>query len=229
MGKQLERQRVAEEVLATLRSRILTGFYTPGAKLPPERELAKEMGVNRASLREALKKLEHLGLVSIRQGDGTRVTNYEKTAGIELISHLIPISPDLAPDIFEFRRVFGSQIARLAAERATDGHIAELRELAARARQPELSAEEVFDADFAFYAALSSAAGNRVIGMLVNTVRKSTDAFRPLLALLIVSRELVSQHHDDLIAAIVARDADRAARVANAYLLAGEKKVLTGA
>ena len=67
---------MADEIVEQLRSLILTGQYRPGAKLPPERELARTLGVNRASLREALKKLEHLGLVRIRQGDGTRVENF---------------------------------------------------------------------------------------------------------------------------------------------------------
>jgi len=228
MAKQLERQKVAEEVLSVLRQRILAGRYEPGAKLPPERELAKELGVNRASLREALKKLEHLGLVTIRQGDGTRVTHYEQTAGIELISHLLPLSPDLAPDLFEFRRVFGREVARLAAERAQEADVIRLRDLAERARAPELTAEQVFDIDFEFYGALSEAARNRVVTMLVNTVRKSTEAFRPLLSLLIVSRERVSEHHRAIIAAIEAHDGARAARVADDYLQAGADHVLKG-
>ena len=58
MLKPVEKQRVAEEIVEQLRELILTGQYPPGAKLPPERELAKRLGVNRASLREALKKLE---------------------------------------------------------------------------------------------------------------------------------------------------------------------------
>ena len=92
MLKPVEKQRVAEEIVEQLRELILTGKYPPGAKLPPERELAKRLGVNRASLREALKKLEHLGLVRIRQGDGTRVQNFMETGGIELVSHLLPLA-----------------------------------------------------------------------------------------------------------------------------------------
>ena len=64
--KPVEKQRVAEEIVEQLRSLILTGQYPPGSKLPPERDLSKRLGVNRASLREALKKLEHLGLVRLR-------------------------------------------------------------------------------------------------------------------------------------------------------------------
>ena len=52
--KPVERQRVADEIVEQLRGLILSGQYRPGAKLPPERELARTLGVNRASLREAL-------------------------------------------------------------------------------------------------------------------------------------------------------------------------------
>src|ERR1700691_1034747 len=92
MLKPVEKQRVAEEVAEQLRSLILTGQYPVGSKLPPERELSKKLRVNRASLREALKKLEHLGLVRIRQGDGTRVQDFMETGGIELVQHLLPLS-----------------------------------------------------------------------------------------------------------------------------------------
>ena len=82
-----------------LRSLILHGQYPPGSKLPPERELSKRLRVNRASLREALKKLEHLGLVRIRQGDGTRVQNFMETGGIELVQHLLPLASAAQPGL----------------------------------------------------------------------------------------------------------------------------------
>src|ERR1700760_1375340 len=115
MLKPVEKQRVAEEIAEQLRGLILNGQYPPGSKLPPERELSKRLKVNRASLREALKKLEHLGLVRIRQGDGTRVTNFMETGGIELVQHLLPLAggrPELIRDLLEFRRIFGREIAR---------------------------------------------------------------------------------------------------------------------
>src|SRR5215207_8227869 len=136
MLRPVEKQRVAEEIAEQLRSLILGGQYPPGSKLPPERELSKRLGVNRASLREALKKLEHLGLVRIRQGDGTRVQNFMETGGIELIQHLLPVAgsarPELIRDMLEFRRIFGREVARLAAFRAGDA-LSRLRALADRA------------------------------------------------------------------------------------------------
>ena len=64
------RRRLHEDVAEQLRDAILDGRFAAGRKLPPERELAQEFGVNRTSVREALKVLEGLGLVTVRQGDG---------------------------------------------------------------------------------------------------------------------------------------------------------------
>src|SRR5499427_8312120 len=133
MLKPIGKQRVAEEIVQQLRGLILRGEYAVGDKLPPERRLAEELGVNRASLREAIKALEHMGLVKTRQGDGTRVLDFMQTAGVELVSHLIPKdgSPDMAvlTDVLDFRRWFGREVARMAAERATPEDMKALEEI----------------------------------------------------------------------------------------------------
>lgn len=225
MLKPVEKQRVAEEVAEQLRSLILNGQYPPGSKLPPERELSKRLRVNRASLREALKKLEHLGLVRIRQGDGTRVQNFMETGGIELVQHLLPLGggkPELIRDLLEFRRIFGRELARLAAARATsngDG-LAKLRALADRADQVT-GALELFDLDFDFYVAVAQMSGNQVMLLLINTVRDGVRGFMSLLANLAAPQDAVRKHHRDLIAAIEAGDIGGAGKIADDYLRMG--------
>src|ERR1041384_7638684 len=183
MLKPVEKQRVAEEIAEQLRSLILNGQYPPGSKLPPERELSKRLRVNRASLREALKKLEHLGLVRIRQGDGTRVQNFMETGGIELVQHLLPLAggkPELIRDLLEFRRIFGRELARLAAARSRDKDgLAKLRALADRADHVT-GALELFDLDFDFYVAIAQLSGNQVMLLLIHTVRDGVRGFMPL-------------------------------------------------
>jgi fatty acid metabolism transcriptional regulator FadR len=229
MLKPVEKQRVAEEIVEQLRELILTGQYPPGAKLPPERELAKRLGVNRASLREALKKLEHLGLVRIRQGDGTRVQNFMETGGIELVSHLLPLAttthPEIIRDMLEFRRIFGREVARLAAERATEDNLGGLRELAARA-EGDVSLEDLFELDFEFYVAMTACTGNRVMGLLINTVRDALKSYTPVLVYLTASADAVRKHHQELIDAIQSRDGDRAEAVVNGYMEGGASRVL---
>ena len=225
MLKPVEKQRVAEEIAEQLRSLILNGQYPPGSKLPPERELSKRLRVNRASLREALKKLEHLGLVRIRQGDGTRVQNFMETGGIELVQHLLPLGggrPELIRDLLEFRRVFGRELARFAAARSSkdkDG-LTKLRALADKADHTA-GAAELFDLDFDFYVALASMSGNQVMLLLINTVRDGVRNFMPLLANLAAPTDTVRKHHRDLIAAIERGDVVAAGKAADDYLRMG--------
>src|SRR5262249_43465792 len=151
-----------------------------------ERELSKRLRVNRASLREALKKLEHLGLVRIRQGDGTRVQNFMETGGIELVQHLLPLAggkPELIRDLLEFRRIFARELARLAAARVVRDHdaLGKLRALADKADHAT-SALDLFEIDFDFYVAVAQLSGNHVMLLLINTVRDSVRGFMPLLA-----------------------------------------------
>jgi DNA-binding FadR family transcriptional regulator len=225
MLKPVEKQRVAEEVAEQLRALILGGQYPPGSKLPPERELSKRLRVNRASLREALKKLEHLGLVRIRQGDGTRVQNFMETGGIELVQHLLPLAggkPELIRDLLEFRRIFGREIARLAAGRSQrDGDgLTKLRVLADRA-DTVTGALELFDLDFDFYVAIAQMSGNQVMLLLINTVRDGVRGFMPLLANLAAPGDTVRKHHRDLITAIEGGDVNGAGKIADDYLRMG--------
>lgn len=224
MLKPVEKQRVAEEIAEQLRSLILTGQYPPGSKLPPERELSKRLRVNRASLREALKKLEHLGLVRIRQGDGTRVQNFMETGGIELVQHLLPLSaakPELIRDLLEFRRLIGRELARMAAARTRDNNVmTKLKGLADRA-DTAANAADLFDLDFEFYVVVAQLAGNQVMLLLINTVRDSVKGFLPLLANLAAPQDVVRKHHRDLIAAIEKNDSPGAGRIADDYLRMG--------
>jgi GntR family transcriptional regulator, transcriptional repressor for pyruvate dehydrogenase complex len=225
----VERQRVADEIVEQLRSLILTGQYRPGAKLPPERELARTLGVNRASLREALKKLEHLGLVRIRQGDGTRVENFMETAGIELVRYLVPFAqsayPEIIRDALEFRRLVAREVARLAAERRGPDDLERLRNIARRAAAAT-GGDALFQLDFDFYIALTAASRNRVIGLLVNTVRESIQAYTTILGHVIVSPEVVRAHHRRLLAALEAGTADEAVAAVDDYMLRGADHVL---
>ncbi len=228
MLKPIEKQSVAEEIAGQLRDLILRGAYAPGDKLPPERNLAKELGVNRSSLREALKKLEHLGLVKIRQGDGTRVLDFMQTGGIDLVSHLVPLAQEggaaLLRDVLEFRRIYGREVTRLAAARCDEQDLVRLRELA-DAADVAGGAEEILRLDFEFYVALTHASKNRVFGLLINTTRQAVLNYASFFVHF-VSTEAVRRHHRALIKALAKRDADTAVKIADAYLASGAEHLL---
>jgi GntR family transcriptional repressor for pyruvate dehydrogenase complex len=222
MFRPVGKPRVAEEIVQQLRTLILRGDYAVGDKLPPERRLAEELGVNRASLREAIKALEHMGLVNTRQGDGTRVLDFMQTAGVELVSHLIPRdgAPDInvLTDVLDFRRWFGREVAQKAAERASAEDLKTIEEIVDKAADPGLEAGELLKLDFEFYVRLTDAARNRVMKLLVNTIRGAVLTYAPFFAQFSPPPPAVRKHHKELLKAIQSKDADSAGKIAEAYL-----------
>lgn len=222
MLKQVEKQRIADEIVDQLKSLILAGHYPPGSRLPAERELAKTLGVNRSSLREALKKLEHLGLLSIRQGDGTRVTNFMETAGLELLEHLVPLAnsgyPRIIRDAMEFRTFYCLDIIRMATPRRTDAHLAKLRRHADECETPKPTLLALLEPAFEFWVTLVQATGNSVFGLLINSGRNALKAHQPLMAHFLISQEEVVRSNAEILEAVAIKDVDRALHVARDYI-----------
>src|SRR4051812_17113251 len=112
---------VAGRVFAQLSEEILSGRYSAGEKLPTQRKLATELGVTMTALREALKRLEQLGLVEVRHGDAMRVTDWRARGGLDVIAHVLFAAGGLdratLADVMEARRPMLAEAARLAAER----------------------------------------------------------------------------------------------------------------
>jgi len=121
----LSRQSVSDQIFGRLRDAIVSGRYPAGDALPSERELATAFGVNRHAVREALRRLQQLGLVRVSQGGSTRVLDWRATAGLDLAMALVG-SGDVLPvetlirDVLEMRACIGADAARLCARRADD-------------------------------------------------------------------------------------------------------------
>jgi len=127
-----ERRRVHQDVADQLRDAIFDGRYTPGRKLPPERELALEFQVNRTSVREAIMVLQGLGLVGVRHGDGVTVrprTDASFDALPAMIVHGGRIDVALLAELVEVMAPMLLEMGRLAIERHTPEQLLELRRL----------------------------------------------------------------------------------------------------
>jgi DNA-binding FadR family transcriptional regulator len=125
---------VSKLITNRLLGRIIEGFYPAGGKLPTEREIAEEFKVTRNVVREALKRLEALGLVTIRQGSGIYVEDLRLSGGVELLELLIrksdgSINLDMLRDIIEFYEDVITSVVKLAALRITDDELARFKAL----------------------------------------------------------------------------------------------------
>lgn len=156
-----------------LRQHIFDGTWPVGERLPPERELAQQLEVNRLTLRAALTALQAQGLVRARQGDGVRVLDPRFGGGLELVSDLIAAGrSDLVPDLFMLRRAVAAEAVAAACLRATEPERQGLLDLAL-AQQQELEPQAFLQRDLEFARALVRAAHSLPMELMLN-------AFSPL-------------------------------------------------
>jgi GntR family transcriptional repressor for pyruvate dehydrogenase complex len=166
---------VSQQVFATLLEALLGGRYAPGEKLPTQRTLAADLGVTMGSLREALKRLEQMGLVDVRHGDAMRVRDWREHGGLDVLAHLLlrggALDPGVLADILEARTLMLREIAGLAATRRDDARVTRLEELAAGFAAAGDDAAAAAHVDFAFMTEMAQAAGNIVFTLILNAIR----------------------------------------------------------
>jgi GntR family transcriptional repressor for pyruvate dehydrogenase complex len=169
-----QRRRLHEAVAEQLRDAILDGRFPAGRKLPPERELAAEFRVNRTSVREAIKVLEGLGLVSVRQGDGVTVRPLVE-ASLDLLGPMIfhggRVDTALMADLGDVMRPLLLELARLAIARRRPAHLAELRRLRDQIADEAREREARYASWRELIVLLADMSGNRIWRMLARRTR----------------------------------------------------------
>lgn len=168
-------RKLADALAERIASRILDGRYRPGDRLPAERELALQLGANRGSVREALKKLEELRLVEIQQGSGTRVRPLEE-ASLELVVRRLTIGgkPNIPwiRDLLDLRQHLSPALVRLSIERGSAGELQEFAEHLRRASAPALSEREFLRELMTCQTLSAKMARNRVLSLLHNSLQR---------------------------------------------------------
>jgi len=219
----------SELVFRQLRRAVLTGELSAGERLPAERELAASFAVNRHVVREALKRLQQSGLVSIAQGGASRVLDARVHGGLDLLPQLAEVaaesahqgSPALALEVLrsglEMRRAVGAEVARAAAERAAPAVRELLPGLAA-----DYAGEDPVTADEAFWQVLVDAADNIAYRLALNTLMVVIAEHRALVDVLLADERADVVGHQRLAEAIVTGAAEEAFVRARALLTGPE-------
>ncbi|MEX1140781.1 MAG: GntR family transcriptional regulator [Thermoleophilaceae bacterium] len=205
----VERTSVPDRVFARLCEAIVAGHYAPGERLPAQRALAADLGVNMASVREALKRLQQLRLVEVRHGEPTRVLDWRQS-GIEALALLGRVDGQVVGPLFEARRLLLTEVARLAAERRSAEQAEQIAALAG-AVGAAADDEGAQLADWAFVAALVEAADNLVLQLIVSSVRELYLANASRFVALVSPRGEVEPLYREIAAAVGDGDGDAAA------------------
>ncbi|MEE8443423.1 MAG: FadR/GntR family transcriptional regulator [Dehalococcoidia bacterium] len=166
----VRRTRLFEGIVAQVRDLIRDGRLRPGQRLPAERELAEKFQVSRASLREAIRTLELEGLVVIRPGTGTFVSEEGFDAAMETLARRLLTEREALADVVELRLLLEPQIATLAAQRATQEDKERLDTILNEQEQQVLRGETGAAADAAFHTTVASASHNHALVRLSATL-----------------------------------------------------------
>jgi len=208
---------ITVKLISSFKELIADGTFVPGCRLPPERELAKRLGVNRSSLRQALKVLQLMGFLRQRVGDGTYLNTDANSAMQEPIEFMILMGDITDEELFDARLIVETELAARAAERATAKDLTVLQQAIKRMEQSRTD-EDRLEADLAFHQAIFQASGNRACRIIFAVIHRAI--LRSMAR--IVKRSGVGRplgFHKRIYAAIYGRDSNEAREQMKNHLL----------
>jgi GntR family transcriptional repressor for pyruvate dehydrogenase complex len=214
----VKRTTLTVDVCRKLVRHLIRGDWAAGEQLPPERILCQQLGVGRASLREALKALEIMGMIETRLGEGTFVCQRSEFFSRPLLWAIAGADAAGARELVEARKLIEVELAGLAAERATPDDLAVVGEALDRMEASVKQPERFLEADIQFHLAVAEAGYNR---LLLNSILLIRNLMREWVgqALLTpgVAAEALEQHKH-IFLAIAERRRDEARQAMDAHL-----------
>lgn len=212
----IRRSRISQQIVVQLCQMIRQGQLKPGDRLPSERDLAEQLQVSRASLREALRALEIAGIVAARQGGGTFIREVFDDGILSPLSLVLDASTDLVGDLWEVRSFFEPAVASRAAIRAQAADIAVLEQIVEQQHgflRHDAPNETWLESDRAFHIAVARASRNEVSIRVIRLINELLHEGRRHFATQSDRREHAYIWHRDIFARIrdgepqLARDA----------------------
>ena len=222
MLQRIKPKRVTEEIAQQIQDLISRGRLKAGDRLPAEREMAKQLGVSRPTLREALQVLEHSGFLETHHGNGTYVRDVGEQALKDPLSSLIRDSSGMIVDLAEFRTEVEAWAAGQAAGLIQPEELDVLKSIVDRMQECIEAGKPVHDLDAEFHLALASATQNSIYIHVANTIfYLFAEVTRLSHEQIFVSREdqkKLFDEHRSIYEAVARKDAKTARRLMHHHL-----------
>lgn len=167
----VKRQKLTESVSEELLSLIRRGGFEAGQRLPTERKLAEQMNISRASLRDAIARLEVLGHLEARQGDGVYVREPSAANLSQPFVGILSRNPQSVQDVVEFRQMIEPEVAAAAALRGSPEQVAQLWACLEQQRRTAGAQVKLTDDDLHFHGLIAQMAGNAVLVHVLGTLQ----------------------------------------------------------
>lgn len=228
--KPIRPKKISEEIVGQIKELITKGELGPGQKIPSERDLATMLGVSRPSVREAIMVLEAMGLVESRQGGGTFVRSLGQETITDPLSRLVEGDPRLQKSLTEVRMGLETWSAYLAASRATDDEIAEMKSLYATMEAQAASGGWDPDVDARLHYSITAATHNTLQLHILESIRAVFQSTIHDALIEFYRREgyvdLLLRHHRQIVEAIADRDPEGARTAMIEHLRFVEEKFI---
>ncbi len=197
---------------------IQSGVYGPGDRLPAIMQMARSFGVGHPTLREALKKLESVGVVEIKHGSGVYVGTGQNSLLVQNPAFKTTSSKKLMLDLVEARSAIEVQAARMAAEKADDASLARMKEYL-DISGANLNDDSVLNANnMAFHHEIAEASGNAVFAQLQELLASLFQREQKAILYIYGSRAKDHAEHRRILEAIGRHDADLSERLMQEHL-----------
>jgi GntR family transcriptional regulator, transcriptional repressor for pyruvate dehydrogenase complex len=216
-----------EQVVNQVRVMIKEGKLKPGDRIPPERELARQLGISRTSLRAGLRFLGAIGVLTSRHGSGTYVADGPPALASEPLHMLAALHGFTAKKMFEARRVIEVAVAGLAAENAKDDQLMRISEEVSETYAALDDPQEYLIHDFGFPRAVAAASGNPILSTVMGMV--SDVLYQRRTQTVNRARDLKQSvdMHRKIYRAIRARDAQAARTLMSEHLMQAERDFIS--
>lgn len=216
------KMRLADRVASDIQSMIFTK-YQPGDKLPVENELAQLFSVSRVTVREAVKQLHTMGIVDVRQGEGTFVEQLTPSSFMRPMLPMLTLSNADLVDIFEVRLLIECWAAQRAAQQATDEELAHLKQTVDEMEEAALTGEirRYNEIDVRFHNEIARFSHNEVIAViseLITDMIKESIFYSCSTPSHIVNSVV---YHHRIYQALARRDSQEVSRLMSEHLTSG--------
>lgn len=206
----MKRTGIVEDIIENIKQALIAGDLKPGQRLPSEAELVEQLEVGRGTVREAMKMLSAMGVIDIRQGDGTYIVEKPSTKLLNPLVFAILLEQGTNKELFELRPLIEIGYCLLAGENATEDDLVQIEEAAeaweSYVLSPESEIDRLIQLDLNLHYALLEATHNSLVITIGRTVE---ELFLNSIRKLLSDREVLEwgiEGHRRIIEALHSRD-----------------------
>ncbi len=172
----IKRPSVVEEIIDSFKDKLVNGELKPGDKLPSETQLMEQLGVGRTALREAVKMLSALGVIDVRQGDGSYIMQGASSATMSPLVFAVLLESGMTRELLELRTLVQTGYCLLAAEKATTADIQLIEEsqntFEEKIKKSGRDVDDLAKADLNFHYAILNASHNLMVAKISGAVEE---------------------------------------------------------